>query len=197
MRSAPGGCQYRLILWPFKDIWEFIGSKEILLGIHKAFCSSLSLSHPNIPDETNNQAQSSPTPAPHVPASPFWRRELRSREDTGVNISTLKTPESTRLGNWLPFVLFLPLHLLSMILCFLSQPEGEAKGTCHQKIASGPKSYTRIWRWIRNGLLTDKEGTVAGLGQRGSVPRATRGPGTKDLVSQQAWTTNQAELRES
>lgn len=72
-----------------------------------------------------------------------------------------------------------------MILCFLSQLEGEAKGTRHQMIAAGPKSYTRIW--IRNGLLTDKEETVASLGQQGRVPRATSKTGTKDLVSQQAW----------
>lgn len=48
--------QYGLIYEPFKDIWEFIGSKEILLGTHKAFCSFFTLSHPDIPAETNKDA---------------------------------------------------------------------------------------------------------------------------------------------
>lgn len=37
-------------------------------------------------------------------------------------------------------------------------------------------------------LLTDKEETVAGMGQQGRVPRATGRTGTKRLVSQQVWT---------
>lgn len=73
-----------------------------------------------------------------------------------------------------------------MFLCFLSQPEGEAKGTRRQKIAAGPVLQEDL-DTERNGLLTDKEETVAGMGQPGRVPRATRRTGTKDLVSQQAW----------
>lgn len=41
--------------------------------------------------------------------------------------------------------------------------------------------------WIQSGLWADKEETVAELGWQGRVPRAPRGTGTKDLVSQQAW----------
>ena len=64
---------YGLISKPFKDIWELVGSKEILLGTHKAFCSPFSLSHPDIPDDTDNP----PRGAAHSPrhqVSPFWRR---------------------------------------------------------------------------------------------------------------------------
>ena len=65
--------QYGLISKSFKDIWELIGSKEILLGTHKAFCSPFSLTHPDIPDDTDNPPRGAAhTPRHQVP--PFWRR---------------------------------------------------------------------------------------------------------------------------
>lgn len=90
----------------------------------------------------------------------------------------MKTLQSARLWTKLIFVLFLPLLPFKHVSVFLSQPEGKAKGTWHPKIAAGPESYMRIW--IHNGLWTDKEETVAGMGQQGSVPRATRRKGTKN-----------------
>lgn len=48
-------------------------------------------------------------------------------------------------------------HLINISLCSLFQLEVEAKGTRHHIIAAGPESYVRI--------LTDKEETVAGMGQ--------------------------------
>ena len=54
--------QYGLISEPFKDIWVFMGSKEILLGIHKAFCSFFTLSRPSIPAETDTRGVGRPTP---------------------------------------------------------------------------------------------------------------------------------------
>lgn len=134
--------QCGLISEPFKGTWEFIGSKEILLGIHKACCSPFSLSHPNIPDETNNQ--------PGQPTAPGAKRLHFGGERGAVERKLEETfllwkPQKVQGSgtSWRLFFLSL-CHPLNKILCFLFQPEGEAKGTRHQKISSG-QSLT--WRF--------------------------------------------------
>lgn len=116
--------------------------------------------------------------------TPLGTKRLHFGGDRGARerklFSTLKTPESARLWDWLMLSLFSLCHALKNVLGILSQPEGETKGTHHQKITTGPEPYTGTW--IQSGLWADKEETVccrAGMARKGA--QGPKGDGNKGL----------------